>query len=361
MEHKITGDVTDLVTKDLIYGNSLVSWIQAGIIFGAIFVVLVLLKIFFSSRYKKLRASNPDKFNFKVILFSFLKKINFLVMFFVALYPAVEDLVLPKHIGQILKFLFIVAIFFQIYIWINNAINLYSENYIRKHIQRDPTSVTAVHIFTVIWKISACAVIVLVMLDQLGFNITTLLAGLGVGGIAVAFALQNILSDIFGSLAIIFDKPFKVGDTIQIDDQVGTVEKVGLKTTRLRSINGEVIIYSNTEHLKKMIRNFYDLQERRFRIVLGVTYETPYEKLKEVPDLIRKVIFSQPGTSVTAVSFKTFGESSLNFEVIYNIREPSPGEWMKIEHNINMEMMRVFTEKGISFAYPTRTVYTKTL
>lgn len=357
MENEVVDQVKEVVHTNLIWGNSLVDWTRAAIIFVAILLVAGIVRFVARKLRKKHLAERQDELPFKLFLYSNLGMLSFFVTCFIAQYPALMSLEVSARALKISKYLFTIAIFSQILIWANNTLNLYGQKYIQKH----PDSVTAMNVFSLMWKVAAYTIIVLVMLDQLGFNINALIAGLGVGGIAVAFALQNVLSDVFGSLAIIFDKPFKVGDTIKIGEFMGRVEKVGLKTTRVRSGVGELLVFSNNELLKSIIQNFGDLQERRISQLIGVTYETPHEKLSKVPELIRQAIFSQPNTSVDHITLRQFADSSLNYEVWYFIRIDSNNLWLEIEHKINLEIIRLFEKEGISFAYPTRTVYTKNL
>lgn len=357
MENQVVEQVKEVVHTDLFLGNSIVDWTRALIILFAVLLSLGAVRLVARKLRKKHIAEKQDELPFKLFLYSNLGMLSFFVGFFIAQYPAVMSLAVSARAYKISKYLFIIAIFSQILIWTSNTLNLYGQRYIKAN----PDSVTAMNVFSLMWKVAAYTIIVLVMLDQLGFNINALIAGLGVGGIAVAFALQNVLSDVFGSLAIIFDKPFKVGDTIKIGEFMGRVEKVGLKTTRVRSGVGEQLVFSNNELLKSTIQNFGDLQERRISQVIGVTYETSYEKLAKIPELIRKAIFSQSNTSVDHITLRQFADSSLNYEVWYFIRIADDTPWLEIEHLINLEIIRLFEKEGISFAYPTRTVYTKTL
>ncbi len=354
---QIVEQVKDLVTEDLILGNPLLAWVRAAIIIAIVLVGVSGIRLFARRLRKKHLEAHQDDISVKLIILSNLGMLNYLVAVFIAQYFAIMSLAVSARAYRISKYLFIIAVFMQILIWANNTLNLYGQ----KYIQRNPSSITAMSVFSLMWKVAAFTLIFLVMLDQLGFNITALLAGLGVGGIAIAFALQNVLSDVFGSLAIIFDKPFKVGDTIQIGTFIGRVEKVGLKTTRVRSLRGEQLVFSNNELLKSTVQNFGDLQERRISQVIGVTYETSHDKLKKVPEIIKEAIFSQPNTSLDHITLKQFADSSLNFEVQYYIRIAEEAPWLQIEHNINLEIIRLFEKEGISFAYPTRTVYTKNL
>lgn len=357
MENQVVDQVREVVHSDLFLGNSLVDWTRAGVILFSLLAILWCVRLIARNLRRKHIAKKQDELPIKLFIYSNLGMISITVGFFIAQYPAVASLTFPDRTYIISKYLFIIAIFAQILIWASNTLNLYAQKYIQQH----PDSVTAMNVFSLMWKVAAYTIIVLVMLDQLGFNINALIAGLGVGGIAVAFALQNVLSDVFGSLAIIFDKPFKVKDTIQIGTFIGTVEKVGLKTTRVRSQRGELLVFSNNELLKSTIQNFGDLQERRVMIIVGVTYETPYEKLKKVPDVMKEAIFSQKNTSLDHIVLKQLADSSINFEVSYFIKISDEFKWLEIEHNVNLEIIRMMEKEGISFAYPTRTVYTKTL
>ncbi|MDH7478761.1 MAG: mechanosensitive ion channel family protein, partial [Syntrophomonadaceae bacterium] len=197
----------------------------------------------------------------------------------------------------------------------------------------------------------------LLILDNLGVKISALIAGLGIGGIAVALALQTILGDLFGSLTIVLDKPFVIGDFITIDDLSGTVEHIGLKSTRIRSLSGEMLIISNHDLLNSRIRNYQQMQERRVVLQIGVVYQTPHQKLAAIPDLIRQVIEAQEGVRFGRAHFKSYGTSALEFEVVYYILSPDYDYFMDRQQKINLEILRRFEENQIAFAYPTQTLY----
>jgi small-conductance mechanosensitive channel len=201
------------------------------------------------------------------------------------------------------------------------------------------------------------AVLLLMILDNLGFNITTLVASLGIGGIAVALAVQNILGDIFASLSIAMDKPFVIGDFIIVGEQLGTVEYIGLKTTRIRSLSGEQIVFSNNDLLNSRIRNFKRMYERRVLFGFGVVYQTSHEQLKKIPVMVREIIEGLENTRFDRAHFKEYGDSSLNFEVVYYVRSPDYNVYMDIQQDINLALFEQFTKAGIDFAYPTRTLY----
>jgi len=204
---------------------------------------------------------------------------------------------------------------------------------------------------TALWTIVALAV-----LSNLGFNITAFIASLGIGGIAVALAAQNILGDLFASVAIALDKPFEVGDAISAGAVAGTVEHVGLKTTRLRSASGEQIVVSNAELLKNSLKNFKRMQTRRIEFSFGITYAATPEQAAAVPQIVRRVVEAQPEVKFDRAHFTRFGESSLDYVVVYIMQTADYGAYMDTQQAVNIALMREFAAVGVEFAFPTRTV-----
>jgi small-conductance mechanosensitive channel len=204
----------------------------------------------------------------------------------------------------------------------------------------------------VLWSI-----ILLLILDNLGVNVTALVAGLGVGGIAVALAVQNILGDLFASLSIALDKPFAVGDFLIIDEHLGSVEHIGLKTTRLRSLSGEQLVFSNTDLLGSRIRNYGRMYERRVMFKIGVTYQTPREKLELIPGIIRQAVEAQQQVRFDRSHFQSYGDFALVFETVYYVLGPDYNLYMDIQQAINLSIHEGFEEHAIEFAYPTQTVH----
>jgi len=198
--------------------------------------------------------------------------------------------------------------------------------------------------------------LILVALDNFGVNITALLAGLGVGGVAVALALQNILGDLFASLSIALDKPFVVGDSLNIDTLTGTVERIGIKTTRLRSETGEQIILSNADILKSRVRNYGRMPEQRVLATLRVAFGTPGEKLKDIPPLLEGIVRAQANARFERCHLKTLGESSLLFELSYFAQQPKLNPLMDLQQAVNFRILDEFERLGIEFAYPTQQI-----
>lgn len=207
---------------------------------------------------------------------------------------------------------------------------------------------------SVIWSIA-----LLLCIENIGIDITALVAGLGIGGIAIALAAQNILGDLFASLAIVLDKPFEIDDYIVVGDISGTVEQIGIKTTRIRALSGEELVCSNADLLGSRVRNYKRMKERRAIFELGVVYQTSYSLLTKIPDVIEKIIEKTDFARFDRANFKSFGDSSLLFEIVFYVSAPDNdyNEYMKVQQTINYEIFKKFEELKIDFAYPTQTLH----
>jgi len=197
----------------------------------------------------------------------------------------------------------------------------------------------------------------LLALENLGIDVTALLAGIGIASVAIGLALQNVLSDLFASLSIVLDKPFEVGDFIVVGDVVGSVEHVGLRTTRLRSLTGEQLVVANGDLLSSRIRNYRRMTERRVVFGFGVTYDTPTAVLREIPDLVRGLVEAHDGVRFDRAHFKTLGPSSLDFEVVYWMLDANYLRFMDVQQEVNLGLMDGLAGKGVEFAFPTQTIH----
>ena len=280
-----------------------------------------------------------------------------LFLIVVALCLGALYLTLPPKIARAVDAAAVIAVLVQAALWANRGVTAWLAHYLRQKRARDAAGATTVAVLGFIARMAVWALVALMILDNLGVNITALVASLGIGGIAVALAAQNILGDIFASLSIALDKPFAIGDFIVVGDVLGTVEYIGLKTTRLRSLSGEQIVFSNADLLKSRIRNYKRMDERRVLFAFGVVYQTPHEELSRIPTMVREIIESQSKTRFDRAHFKEYGDSALNFEVVYYVLDPDYNVHMDIQQAVNLELYRRFREEGIEFAYPTRTLY----
>lgn len=201
------------------------------------------------------------------------------------------------------------------------------------------------------------SVVLLAMLSNMGVNITAFVASLGVGGIAVALAAQTVLGDLFASVSIAMDKPFEVGDFVVFGGVAGTIEYVGIKTTRIRSLGGEQLVMSNTGLLKQTVSNYKRLRERRIVFSFGVTYDTTAEQAGEIPQIVKRVVEASDRLRFDRAHFKAFGDSSLDYEVVYIVKDPGYGVYMDEQQRINLALMRELAAINVGFAFPTRTVH----
>jgi small-conductance mechanosensitive channel len=288
-----------------------------------------------------------------------LKKTKFPLMAIVALYIGSQVLVLPDTVREgWINTITVIALLIQGALWADAVILFWIGAYQKEHLEKDAGRVTTARVLSILARVALYSILALLILDNIsGVKITTLIASLGIGGIAVALAVQNILSDLFASLSIALDKPFVIGDFIIVGDYLGTVEYIGLKTTRIRSLSGEMIVVSNNDLLSSRIKNYKRMYERRVVFTLDVVYDTSADQLEEIPLLIKEIIDGQEITRFDRAHFQSFGKSALTFEAVYYVKSPDYNVHTKAQQAINLALYRRFEEKGISFAYPTQTLY----
>jgi len=268
-------------------------------------------------------------------------------------------LTFPERIQTLINNITSIALIFQGGLWLNHMGQFWLKQESQRRRKIDPATVTTVSAIGFVGRLVLWLVVLLLLLDNLGFDVTALVAGLGVGGIAVALAVQNILGDLFASLSIVLDKPFTVGDFLIIDEHLGSVENVGLKTTRIRSLSGEQLVFSNADLLKSRIRNYGRMFERRVVFKFGVTYQTPRDKLKQIPVIVREAIEEQDKIRFDRAHFQAYGDYALNFEIVYYVLGPEYNLYMDIQQAVILRIHERFEQEEIEFAYPTQTVYVK--
>lgn len=279
-------------------------------------------------------------------------QLTFIMIF--AIYAGLQILTLPARLLPWTFSIAMAALILQLTLWANAIVDYF----LNRSQKRNAARVTTLRAAGFIIKLVLAVIAAVVILDNIpGVEITALIASLGITGIAVALAVQNILSDLFASLSIVLDKPFVIGDFIIVDTHMGTVENIGLKTTRLRSLSGEQLVFSNNDLLKSRVRNFKRMAERRVVFSLGVTYQTPPDKLKQILATIRQIIESQEMTRFDRAHFQGFADSALTLEVVYYVLDPDYNRYMDIQQAINLAILQSFAEEGLEFAYPTRTLY----
>lgn len=338
-----------------VFGVPLLSWLLMLAVWAVVVAGLVLVRRFLRWRARRLKGRLRSQFGDLLDGLAEGTRLYFLIA--VGLYAAMGVVELPAYLGEAIRGIVLVILLLQVGQWGNTFINLWTDRYKEKRLEEDAAAVTTMQAVGFLGRILLWAVLLLVGLENFGVNVTALIAGLGVGGIAVAFALQSILGDLFASLAIVLDKPFVVGDFLIVGDFLGTVEHVGLKTTRLRSLGGEQIIFSNSDLLSSRIRNYKRMYERRVVFSVGAVYQTPHEKIKEIPTILREAVEAQDRTRFDRAHFKEYGSFALNFEVVYYVLSPEYNVYMDIQQAVNLFIHRRFEEEGIEFAYPTQQLY----
>ncbi|MFC1663472.1 mechanosensitive ion channel family protein [Patescibacteria group bacterium] len=338
----------------IILGNTVDSYVTAILL---LFILIIVFKIFQNILLSRLKAA-AEKTATEIddIFIHIVDKIKPPFYTFVAFYFAIKYLTIHGAIQKLIDVILIFWVVYQAIDAIQILINFVVFKKLRKEKDEDKT---AVQVIGFIIKIVLWSIGLLFVLSNLGVDVTSLIAGLGIGGVAIALALQNILADLFSYFAIHFDKPFKVGDFIVIGDKRGTVEKIGIKTTRLRSMQGEELIISNKEMTSAQIQNFKNMEERRIVMNFGVTYETPSKKLETIPNLVKDVIDSVPKTRLDRIHFKSFGDSALDFEVVFYFDSTEYVDYMDAQQEINFRLKRDFERAKIDMAYPTQTLYLK--
>lgn len=335
----------------LYLSNSLTEWLIAGIAAVAVWSGLWIVRRFMASRHRKYAAAQH---RLPIRLVAYLagntKQFFFLA---IALDAAQAGLTLPDKIQHIVSGLVLILVLMQVGLWAGRAVRFYVEI---KELERgaDRAFAGSLDIINFVARFAVWSLLILVALDNFGVNITALLAGLGVGGVAVALALQNVLGDLFASLSIALDKPFVVGDRLVIDTFAGNVEHIGIKTTRMRSETGEQIILSNADVLKSRLRNFGRAQEQRSLTTIRVTYDAPAGKLRSIPTLLEGIVREQPSARFERCHLKTLGDTGLQFELSYFVRQPSP--LLDVQQAVNFRIIDEFERLGVQFDYPTQRV-----
>jgi len=341
--------------NSIFYKNEIWRWFAAA---GILVFVGVVLKLVLWRIVRKLRRiveKTPGRLDDLIV--ELLDKTKFLFIFIVALYAGTLILTLPELADSVLHGLFMVALLIQAGYWGNAFVTFWIHRSISQRLEQDAATATSMAALGFVGKLVIWTIVILLALENMGVDVTTLIAGLGIGGIAIALAVQNVLSDLLASLSIIVDKPFVIGDFIIVGEQMGTVERVGLKTTRVRSLTGEQIIFSNSDLLASRVRNYKRMFERRIAFSIGVTYQTTADQVREIPGIVRGIVETQSEVRFDRCHFKSFGDFALEFETVYYVLNPDYNVYMDIQQAINVAIMDTFAERGIEFAYPTQTLF----
>jgi len=275
----------------------------------------------------------------------------------VSAYAGLSVFGLPERPAALLQKVVTIAFFWQAGLWAATAAAGWLDHRRKVTLSEDKAVAGSIGIIRFIARVLIWALVLLLTLENLGVDITALVAGLGIGGIAVALALQNVLGDLLASLSITLDQPFVLGDFVILGEHMGTVEYIGIKSTRLRSLTGEQIVMSNADLLSSRLRNYGRMYERRVVFTLGVTYETPRDKLRRIAPVLREIVEAQEGVRFDRAHFAKYGPYSLDFEIVYHVLSADYGRYMDAQQDINFRIHEAFESLGVDFAYPTQTLF----
>ena len=336
------------------FGNTVEAYLIAlGIFVGGIIVVKILQKIIL---YRLKKWAEKTETTLDDFLVRAIEKSIVPLFYFGAFYLGVASLKLSPEAANIIKIASLVLLTFFVVRFISTSIMFTLSHFIKKQ-ERGEEKVRQLRGMTVLINLVVWLIGIVFLMDNLGFDISAVIAGLGIGGIAIALAAQAILGDLFSYFVIFFDRPFEVGDFIVVGDKVGTVEYTGIKTTRIRALSGEQLVFSNTDLTNSRIHNFKKMERRRVVFKIGVVYQTPKDKLAEISTFVREIIEKQTDTVFDRGHFSSYGDFSLDFEFVYFILSPEYVKYMDTQQKINLEIYEEFEKRGIEFAYPTQTLF----
>ncbi len=335
-------------------GNTTLAWITAIVMLLGGFLAIQIFKKIIIYQLKKLSgrtATSIDDF-----LVTTIEKSVVPLFYVAAFYFSLNALTFPAAVGRAIHVAFLFAFTFFLLGIITAIIRQFLFSFIHKQTNSETKEKQAkgllIIINIIIWVLG-----IVFLIDNLGYDVTTLITGLGIGGIAIALAAQTILGDLFSYFIIFFDRPFEIGDFIIVNDKMGTVEYVGIKTTRLRTLGGEQLVCSNTYLTNAQVHNYKRMEQRRIIFQLGVVYQTSAEQLKKIPEIVKAIILSKESVRFDRAHFSGFGNSSLDFEFVYYVESADFNFYMDRQQEIYLDIFTAFEREKIEFAYPTQTVF----
>ncbi len=335
------------------FGNAGQQYLTALIVFLITIVGTWIFKVYILHMLKKMAEKTENEYDDRLV--EILRHIPKAFYILFGLYISTRTLELPFLISNLFYYTFVlVSVFYAVKV-IQLLIDFFVEQ--MAALRGEKTTQSMLVLMGRIVKAVLWAIAFLIILANFGVEITPLIAGLGIGGLAIAFAFQNILSDLFSSFSIYFDKPFEIGDFIMVGQDMGVVKYIGLKTTRLTTLQGQELVISNSELTNTRIHNFKRMERRRIVFEIGVEYSTPTDKLRLILELVKDVFESIEIVDLDRVHFKEFADSSLNYEIVYFINSNDFLDYMNAQQEINLGILERFRKNSIEMAFPTTTVH----
>lgn len=339
----------------IFYGNSLKLWLTALALTVIVWCGLLIARKVACDLIRRL--VERTNLAWDDVLGAVVPRTHWIFLLSLALLAGTRVLELRPNADDLLIKGVVIVGLIQLGLWVTCLVNFFVDSHRERRLKEDPASVTTIGALALLSRLGIWILVALLILGNAGVEIAPLLAGLGVGGIALALAVQTVLKDLLASLSIMLDKPFVVGDFVNVGDLMGVVEHIGIKSTRVRSLSGEQLVFANNDLLESRLRNFGRMKERRVAFTIGVTYQTPRAQLAKIPGIIKAAIESQELTRFDRSHFNKYGDFSLNIESVFYVGTPDYNKWMDIQQAINLKIHEEFEKEGIQFAYPTQTVF----
>lgn len=337
------------------FNNTVWQWaLAAGIVVVVFFVTLIIRRII-RSNYARMAATSQTEFLELPLKVASHTTVLFLLI--TSLFAGLQSLSLPNKPDKLLLTIMTIAAFWQVGVWVSSALATWLERKQRQALEHDRAAAGSFGIIAFVARALIWALVLLLTLDNLGIDITALVAGLGIGGIAVALAVQNVLGDLFASLSITLDRPFVVGDAVAVGDFNGTVEQIGIKSVRLRSVNGEQIVMSNADMLSSRLRNYGRMRERRSIFTINLALDSAPEKLQNVPAGLRAIIEAEQNVRFDRSHFARIGAGSLEFESVYIVTTADYVRYMDIQQSINLKIIQLLAREGLELAVPVQRLW----
>lgn len=330
-----------------LFGNSLHAYLLTALSFLSLWAILHLARKYVVSRFARTAGASDAR----IFAHGLVHKVWPSLLPLVAGYVSVKRLSLPPTLVRGMHLVVVLLLTIQVVILAGDLINFVINRWRLKSGKDDPVVVSTTNNMTTFAKIVLWALGTVFFLNNMGVDVSTFIAGLGIGGVAIALAAQAILGDTFSSFAIALDKPFEVGDFINVDNLQGVVEHIGLKTTRVRGLGGELLVFANSDLTKSRIRNFKRMTQRRASLKLKIHPQIPLTRLKSVPSLLEEAVRAQPETRFERAHFEGFGDDCYIFEVVYYVLRPDYGLHMDIQQAILYDVYDAFAQAGIAFAF----------
>ena len=336
------------------YGATLMQWALAVSTLGGVYVALSVIQRVLVKRLGAFASRTVTDWDDLAVEIVRRTKPYFLLI--IAVYAAARVVTPSPEVARVLRVISVIVVLLQAGVWGTGLIGFAADHYTRRRAPGDVGTRTTIQAVGYAGRFVLWVLLAVTALQNFGINVTALVTGLGIGGIAIALAVQNILGDLFAALAIVLDQPFVIGDSVQVDTINGTIEHVGLKTTRIRSLSGEQVVISNADLLRSRIHNYKRMELRRVAFNIDLGFDTSSDKVARVPGMVREIVQSQPLTRFDRCHLLTFADSGLRLEAVYYVLHPEYGTYADIQHAINLELLRRFQHDRIEFGFATRTL-----